>query len=475
MAGSSALRLATRPAAGGAPEPHGAPRAPRPAPPAAAPPPSGAGTAAGARLGFLLGRGAELVAAVALALGFFGVFLVILAVVFPSGLSLETLAAQMQSGRRADGGSPGRLAAGSGSGGGAAGATELASLSVLQPDVRSKAADAIAWNPARDGQRLLDRDGVQTGTQGRARLEFGAGNDLFLERNSLVIVSARARGRDDAGEGGAVVVLEGEIWARFAGASRSSPQLAVGDATVALAAGASAGETPEFRVRVQKDRTGTISVLSGSLELESGSERVRIGPREFGTVSPEGAVAPPRPLPAEPRPLGPAEGESFRYLDLPPRIDFRWTAVPAAERYRLVVARDRTSLDVVVDEVVEAPGLTWGRLKAGRYVWRVSALSGGVEGAPSAWRAVSVVLDAEAPTLTVPPLPKSVEGPALRLTGRVHPKATVYVSGAKVTTRADGSFAFDLELKPGANVIVVEAVDAMGNTAYWSQIVNARF
>jgi hypothetical protein len=130
---------------------------------------------------------------------------------------------------------------------------------------------------------------------------------------------------------------------------------------------------------------------------------------------------------------------------------------------------------VVVDEVVEAPGLAWGRLKAGRYVWRVSALDGGVEGAPSAWRQIAVTLDAEPPTLTVPPLPKFVAGPALRLTGRVQPRANVYVSGAKVATRADGSFAFDLELKPGANVIVVEAVDAMGNTAYWSQIVNARF
>ena len=473
MAGSSALRLGTRAAAapGSQPARAGRPPAgvPAGAPPSLPPPgPAAGGSFARSLPGRLLGGGVELLTAAAITVGFFAIFLLILAQVFPLGLSLETLSVQLQSQRRAT-----WRAAGGASDGAAAAAATLASLAVLRSDVRSKPADAIAWIPARQGQSLHDRDGVQTGTQGRARLEFGAGSELVLERNSLVIVSADARG--DAAGGGAVVVLEGEIWGRFVGAGARAPRLTIGGATVALAGGARTAESSEFRVRVEKGRAGTVSVLSGSLELESNGGQVRIGPRQFGSISADGTVATPRPLPGEPQALGPAADESFRYRDLPPRIAFRWSEVPGAERYRLIVARDRAGREVVVDETVAAQALTWGRLKEGRYAWRVSALAGDAEGAPSAWRALSVAREAEAPTLTVRALPKTVDASTVRLTGRIDRAATVYVSGVKVATRTDGGFEFEYALKPGANVIVVEAVDATGNTAYWSQIVNARF
>jgi hypothetical protein len=37
-----------------------------------------------------------------------------------------------------------------------------------------------------------------------------------------------------------------------------------------------------------------------------------------------------------------------------------------------------------------------------------------------------------------------------------------------------GEFQIELELQAGANVIVVEAVDPAGHTAYWSRIVHLK-
>ncbi len=468
MAGSSELRLDIRRTMKRAPAPAfaGAPGGPssRSAPAGGAP--------RRPLLGRLLGSGAEMVLAAAITFGFFGVFLIILAQVFPLGVSLGTIAAQLETRPVPAGEAAARAGAGANDGAAAAGAA-FASLHVLRADVRSKPAAAIAWSTARDGQGLRDRDGVQTGNQGRAQLQFGRGNQVFLERNSLVIVSSGASEADASPADGAVVVLEGELWAHFASGASRPPRLAIGRATLVAAAGPQAA--PEFRVRVGKDHAGTVSVVSGQLEFDSGAEHRRIGPRQFGRILPDGEIEPPQPLPADPEILGPADGASFQYRDLPPQIVFQWSSVAGADRYRLVVSHDRDARQVVVDEIATTTGLTWGRLKEGRYLWRVSALTGDAEGAPSAWRAVAVTREAEPPPLTVEPLPRSVDRSRIHLSGRVGRPAAVYVSGVKVATGPDGRFEFDLDLKPGANVIVVEAVDATGNTAYWSQIVNARF
>ena len=70
-----------------------------------------------------------------------------------------------------------------------------------------RASETIAWDPARNGDPLHDRDAVQTGTNGRALVRFGASNELQLERNSLVVVAgsdpAPAHAADDRQEGAA--------------------------------------------------------------------------------------------------------------------------------------------------------------------------------------------------------------------------------------------------------------------------------
>lgn len=467
MAGSSALRPVTERTGREVPGP-GSPGAPETSPG------RGAGSPAPARrlLRRLIGGSAELLVALAITFGFFLVFLLILGRVFPSGVSLEALSTQLQQSHQEGWRSRDARAASSI---GASAPVTVASLSILQQGVRSKSADAIAWNPARDGQALRDRDGVQTGVKGRAIVDFGAGNRLVLERSSLVIVSAPSKQPGEAAREQSVVVLEGEIWARFAAGDAIPRRLTFGETKLAVVSGPAADGPAEFRLHVKKNAPATISVLNGAVEVSSQSGRSRIGARQWGSVSTDGTVMPPRPLPGAPTPLQPGDGAAFAYQDLPPQIAFRWTEVPSVDRYRVVVAPARDRSRVAVDETVAGTSLVWGRLKEGSYVWRVSALADDAEGVPSDWRRLEVSRAAAPPSLDVQALPKTVAARTLRVKGRVDRHATLYVGGMQAKTQPDGTFDFELTLDPGVNVVVVEAVDETGNTAYWSQIVNATF
>jgi hypothetical protein len=345
-------------------------------------------------LGRVLEVGVELLVAAGISFGFFALFLVNLAIVFPSGLSLETLATQLQAKPRAMT-RPGAQAPASARS--APAAEAIARLGILRATVRSKPANAITWSPASDGQELWDRDGVQTGSAGRARLDFGPGGELVLGPNSLIIVSAGALAADGRRDGGAVLVQDGEIWARFDEAIGPPPRIAVGGAVLEPGHGPDAGTAAEFRIHARREGGSTIAVIKGSLEVGTGARRIRLEAGQFGHVSAAGTVAPARELPPTPRPIRPAGEATFRYRRIAPQIEFRWAEIPRATRYRLVVAREGPERTFVVDERVAWPALTVGRLDAGRYQWRVTALYGEVEGLPSAWRTVAVVTDGQAP------------------------------------------------------------------------------
>lgn len=365
--------------------------------------------------GRVLALGFELVVAAAISFGFFALFLVNLAIVFPEGLSLETLIDQVrqapQTARREERLRPATAPVPA--------AEPVGRLAIVRSAVRSKPADAITWSPAADGQELWDRDGVQTGTEGRARLDFGTGGELILEPNSLIILSAGGRGANGQRRGRAVLVQEGEIWARFSAAASPPPKIEVGGAVLELGHGPEAGPQLEFRVHARQEGGSTISVLKGSLELAAGADRIRLEAGDFGQVSAVGKVSSARLLPPTPRPVRPSNTATFRYRRQLPQIEFRWAEVPRVTRYRLVVTREGPARAVVVDERVAWPSLTVGRLGAGRYQWRVTALYGEVEGFPSAWRTLALVYEGQ----TTEPGSDAVPEPGVRRTDSLRTEA----------------------------------------------------
>lgn len=427
----------------------------------------------------------EVLAVLLLALVFFGGFLVLLGAVFPAGESLRELA--LEGRHSVDVASFGERAANPAVGPDLA----IASLDVLRPDVRRRASETIAWGPAHDGQPLHDRDAVQTGAEGRALVRFDASNELHLERNSFVVVMAPRPGPAEgvggalgevAGDSAAVtnasvrrglVLVEGELLAMLQAPEQTRLELSLPN-VVARLTDTTSRAPAKFRVTVREDHSATVAVLDGRLDLESRSGVVSVGPRQFSRVTPEGDVSPPRALPGAPTESAPAAGSTFAQLDLPPRVTFAWSEVPGASQYRLRAARDPEFRDVALDETVVGDSLTWGRAKPGNYWWQVAGVVDDVEGIATRPRTVVVRREVLPPQLHVEPPPRVVHEPRLVLRGVADSRVRVYVMGRPADVGPGGDFQIELALQLGANVVVVEAVDAAGHTAYWSQVVHVK-
>jgi len=114
-------------------------------------------------------------------------------------------------------------------------------------------------------------------------------------------------------------------------------------------------------------------------------------------------------------------------------------------------------------------------LEPGQFYWRVSGVRGGVEGIRSSARHFRVRRSLGGPPLHVALPPSVVRVDRYVVAGTTQPGATVLAAGQRDTADDRGGFAFEVALKPGVNVVVVEAIDELGNSSYASAIVNAKF
>lgn len=433
----------------------------------------GAGTRRPARAGaFDLLRAVVLegAAAVVLTLIFFAGFLALLAFVFPVGQDLRAL---LQSDREAA--QRNRLLARteSQSARGALGEF-LASLRVVRPVVRRRLAGTIAWAPAPTGVQCRSGDGIQTGSEGRALVNF-ENAQIRLEANSLVILGTEAQSASGlpgwTAPARGLMVLQGEVAARLTGGAEGLT-LALPNAVAAIRA--SEGTTGQVVVSVDRDHSSIVTAVEGSVGLESNGRTLALGPRQFTRVGKDGELGEPLPIPAAPVLEAPPTGTTYPFLDLPPKVQFGWRTVDGPGEWRVMVARDAGFEDVVVDERVQTNSLQWGRFEPGRYHWQVVRLLHGVPSPPSRSRTLEVSRRNVPLTLQVEPPPARVDGLRCVIRGTAVPGATVYVKGEPATVASDGSFKAEIHLEPGANIVLVEAVAAGGQNVHSSHVIHAR-
>jgi hypothetical protein len=348
----------------------------------------------------------------------------------------------------------------------------VAVLGVLDNQVMRKTSGSVAWDPVRDGVHVRQGDGVQTTREGMAVVEFDREDWLRIGRNSLVIL--RHPDEEDAGPRTvSLSVVSGEVWGRFSGRRGGSVRVEVaGGGSVARLAAEPRHRAPSrFKVTVRRDHSASIAVYAGRTTVTLGERTVHLGPNQYVVVRRGAFAGVVRTLPAAPRVASPEDGRSCRFREFPPTVVFRWGGTDGAELQRLLVARDPAFREVVFDETVDGDSLALGSLPPGEYHWRVSAQRAGVEGAPSAARRLSLVLDDVAPALRVDFPEGTVAGDLGRVEGATEPGSRLFVAGRQVPAGDDGRFRFDTPLRPGTNLVVVEAVDAAGNSTYRSQVV----
>jgi hypothetical protein len=419
--------------------------------------------------------GTEIVIAVLVALVFFVGFMLAMSVLMPSGLTFDEVVKPTAD---SDGNADGRFSA-SLEGLGNLGERlnpAAAVLTVFNSTVLRKAAYDIAWGPVGTGAALRDGDAVQTTRDGTAMLTFSRGRRLQLEQNSLVIVRANRDSIEVNHSTPSVRVLVGELWGRV---GRDGDQLAAVDVTspgietrVSPSAGANSAT---FRVAVRDDKTTVLSVYRGSADVMSRGRRLRVGANQFVAVDSVRGIAPPAPLPLAPALVAPDGGASFSYRELVPQVHFRWNPVPDVDSYRLIVSRSPEFQGVVIDQRLSGTSFTYGNFASGAYYWRVSALRGGAEGPPSAPRAVVVSNVQRAPGLSVEFPPAAVYADHCTIRGTGDPGIRIVVAGERVVLDPEGRFERVVALKRGFNVVVVEAIDRVGNTTYKSKVVEAKY
>ena len=347
-------------------------------------------------------------------------------------------------------------------------ASFIAQLGDVWREVKIRPANSVVWSNAREGFSVHDRDAVQTFSDSRARIDFTTDNKLRIGPNSLIIFRSGASDPFLERREPAVVVLDGELTGAV-NADYGSFAVQFPAGLVVLTAEDDSVDNVNFRLSVNPDKSSTIAVYSGQANVNIAGEHHLVSANNGLTISEAGETSGARRLPSLPTIQSPGHDSIAKFLEVPPRVRFRWGVVAGAQNYRLEIAKDRGFDDILVDDILVKPSFTHSNLSPDDYYWRVSARSGWVQGPASAPRRLQVVRDGVAPFLEIEPIRQLAAG-SYALRGRTTSEATVYVLGQRVKTSPGGEFEYFFEPKPGTQSIVVEAIDAVGNVAYSSQV-----
>ena len=430
------------------------------------------------RLKKIIKTALEGILAILLVLLFYSVFLYFLNALFPSGTSLKALIADQGSTDSSQlSKDKNRGVIHSDDARESNTAPEVAALlSMTRNDVKSKGAGQIAWRSAQQGTSLYDRDAVQTLRRSAASIRFAENTTLDMGSNSLVIIKRLSHDPVYREKRSFMVLVEGDMRGKMDASDQESVylEIATPGAKFRTESAGSGAEQVDFKISVNPDNSTTISVYEGSAEVTAEGETVTVEANQSTVVTLNQAPIDPRDLPHAVKLKKPSGNNTFRYRDLPPKIRFAWKAQRDASRYHFLVARDTGFRDIVTDEVFSKTKFAHGNLKKGTYYWKVSAIEETIEGFFSETRQLRVVRDQKPPTLKVKFPPQTIYRGRYTLRGKTDPGVKVFVGGQRVKTTKNGSFHYDLKLRPGINIIVVEAFDAVNNVTYRTQRINRK-
>jgi hypothetical protein len=352
--------------------------------------------------------------------------------------------------------------------------TEIAAnLESVKRTVKRKPANRIAWADARAGINLFSRDAIQTFEQSSALIRFDEENYIDLGENSLVIIKQM---NDDPllrEKLTRILVFSGELRGKISATSGKRMQMEIRSKNaVATVRSARKNKATLFRYKINPDKTSTVTVLEGQAFLIDKGKKVNINPFEAYTISPSEEQSELKTPPDTVTPVTPKNAATFFYNELPPKVKFTWSKQSNADSYTLQIARDSEFKDVITSEIVKKTYLVHGNLKQGKYYWRVRAQNGWVEGAFNQPRTFNISQDNEPPLLQVEMPPDTTRKTKFVLAGKTDPGSRLFINNRPVQVGAKGSFEYRITLTTGPNTVVVEAVDAAGNRAYKSKLVN---
>lgn len=214
---------------------------------------------------------------------------------------------------------------------------------------------------------------------------------------------------------------------------------------------------------------GEIRISRGSVETNTGSEKILIKEGEFATVA-GGKISAREHLLDAPKPLAPAASEQ---IPAGSEISFRWLKPEASSalQYHLQVSKSQSfATDAIVQERTALSGQIFSiaDLAPGIYYWRLRAAS--ASGQTSDWGefwkfTVTKAAASEALTATDWQVER-IGGNVYQI--RAQTQAGTNARAAGRETFADAGGAFMLQISSGASNVVVELSDERGNRARYN-------
>lgn len=349
---------------------------------------------------------------------------------------------------------------------------EAAVLTKIKNSVKSKRADEIVWSSAQEGMQIFNRDAIQTLKEGYVQIKIDRNSYLELGQNSIVVIRNLEEDIFVKEKRSILVMVDGEIRGKISGAEDKPyhVEIKTPSAVTRISAKQTRGDA-DFTVRINPDKSSTIAVLKGSAEVIAQGQKVQVAANQITDVYLNKSPSSPKPLPPPAVLISPPGKSIYYYNMLPPRIKFRWDSTSNNNTYKFLVAKDPDFREIIMDEVVTTNSFTHGNLKQGNYFWRVD-IPYGIAGET---RQIQLLQDSEPPLLHVESPPRIVYDERYLLKGVTESGTQIFIENHPITITESGGFEYSLKLDRGTNVIIVEAVDKIGNVSYFSTLMDAKF
>ena len=345
----------------------------------------------------------------------------------------------------------------------------------IQRRVQRRGANTLTWKDANIGDKVVRKDAVQTFARSTAIVEVNNESQLMIGENSLIVFDQHEADPFLADSNAVLVMVDGELSGNLSGAARSRFRFGVNlpNSDITLQPRKPGGDV-QFLITVNDDKSTTVNVHEGTAQIVgTDGTRKTIGDQQSVTIDSSGSDLRVSKLSQAPTPIVSSNNSAVTYRYVPQEIQFTWKPVSDADRYHIIIARDPEFSDRVVDDDVVDTQFTHGALGAGTYYWTVRSRIGYSQSEQSVVRKLRVTQDIDPPPLELDPPPDTIQAGAWRLHGRTDAEATVFVDEVPVE-HDSGRIDHPFELRPGANIIVVKAIDGVGNLSYASLLVNAK-
>ncbi|MGA9994508.1 MAG: FecR domain-containing protein [Pyrinomonadaceae bacterium] len=323
-------------------------------------------------------------------------------------------------------------------------------------------------NVAASSQVPLDPgDTVQTGADGRARIQMIDGSTVLVRPNSTLIIRDNTSAEEGKKTNVRVVVATGQINVHTEDQPEGTSNVVETRQTqnkLAPQTGATFGVNP--------DNTEEIRVEQGKIETTTNNgEKTAVAGGEYVAVNPSGSIGSRDRLLAIPAPVEPRDLDKVSVSENgSASVTLHWQR-PASGNvsfYRVEVA---TSPFFVADgKVIERDQLAATELKAsdlrpGVYFWRVRATA--TSGQTSDWsepRKFAIVPKGTGERVSVTDWQAVLVGGQIYLIrGRAQPGTSIRIAGRETNVNGDGTFQLQITAPEGAREVVAEAQDQQGN------------